>query len=404
MKKKRVLVLTSLYPPNVLGGAEMSAAEQSNWLSLLGYEVGVVTTAASDDQVLNGELVDGIRIWRIKPPRPYPTYRFASAPQFLKPIWHLQDHFDPRNRTAVREILRDFKPDIANVHLIQGLGYNILSELAQADVPVIYFVHDLGLACIKMSMFKNGDECRRQCVTCKVSAVWKRHLVSQVRRIGFCSPSRANLETLAQFFPAKRYPTAAILNANRYPAASVERVEAEHVRILYVGRLHSTKGVDFLLEVLSSLAQRFRFTMTVIGDGPEAVKLRKLYGETDWCRFTGFIDQAEISNHMVNSDVMCIPSVWAENSPGVVIHALSLGLPLIGTNKGGIPELIKHGVTGSLVQAGDRESWRVELEQLLLDPRKLKVWRENATRGAAEFEVSRIRDRITEFMKAVEAS
>jgi glycosyltransferase involved in cell wall biosynthesis len=75
----------------------------------------------------------------------------------------------------------------------------------------------------------------------------------------------------------------------------------------------------------------------------------------------------DISNIMVNSDILCIPSIWAENSPGVVIHALSLGLPVIGSDKAGIPELVEDGKNGLLVPPGDMLAWQVALERIL-DP------------------------------------
>jgi glycosyltransferase involved in cell wall biosynthesis len=400
-EKMRILVLAGLYPPNIIGGAEMSAADMVRWLVSQGHEIGVVTTAASPDQVLDGEFVDGVRMWRLHIPRPYPLIRFPEVSGLMKPIWHLQDHLDPRNKPKIRAIIEDFKPTDAIVHILQGLGYNALVEIGRADIPVTYILHDLGLACIRMSMFKGGRDCASQCRACQISAWWKRRLVSRVPRIGFCSPSRANIDTLAKFFPLKTYPNAVILNPNKFPQATVERVESEHPRILYVGRIQPSKGISLLLEAASWLAQDHHFTMTVVGSGPEEARLRKLYSGASWCRFAGFITQAEISNLMINSEIMCVPSIWAENSPGVVVHALSLGLPVVGSKRGGIPELIDNGRTGSLVEAGDIEAWRYELERLLSTPKMLKAWRENAAREAGRFEQATIGKQIIEFMKLI---
>src|SRR2546430_14190684 len=69
--------------------------------------------------------------------------------------------------------------------------------------------------------------------------------------------------------------------------------------------------------------------------------LFRSFGDRAWCRFHGHVAQQQVSNFMQGSDVLCVPSLWQENSPGVVIHALSQGLPVIGSDKGGIPELVR---------------------------------------------------------------
>jgi glycosyltransferase involved in cell wall biosynthesis len=172
---------------------------------------------------------------------------------------------------------------------------------------------------------------------------------------------------------------------------------------LFVGRLHDSKGIRLLLRTAEQLAERYRFSLTVIGGGPIQSELTDRYSARSWCRFTGFIDQAKISDFMVNSDVLCVPSTWQENSPGVVIHALSLGLPVLGSNKGGIPELIQHGMTGLLVNAGDPAAWTAAIEQLLQDPAMLRQWRRNAAEQAARFDQDVLASGFLEFMESVAA-
>ena len=135
-------------------------------LKAKGHEVGVLTTAANAEQECEDQLENGLRVWRRLMPRPYQMMQFLKAPKWQKPIWHLQDHFDPRNRGYVRHVLKAFQPDIVNINFLQGIGYNALRDIADHGAPVVYHLHDLGLACIRMSMFKNGQECKTQCSAC----------------------------------------------------------------------------------------------------------------------------------------------------------------------------------------------------------------------------------------------
>ncbi len=104
-----------------------------------------------------------------------------------------------------------------------------------------------------------------------------------------------------------------------------------------------------------------------------------------WCHIVGQIEQKEVSNYMIDHDVLCIPSLWAENSPGVVIQALSLGLPVIGSDRGGIPELITNGHNGLLLPAAEEGPWVHALSSVLASPEILNNWRANARSSAARF-------------------
>ena len=404
VKGKRFLVLSSLYPPDVLGGAEMSAHNLAQWLKKNGAEVGVLTTAQSPAEICEAKEENGVKVWRVWMPRLYPMYAASKAKAWQKPIWHLQDHIDPRNRAIVAKVLDAFKPDHIHIHILQGIGYNALAEIGKRRIPATFFLHDLGLACIRMAMFRKGRECVGQCALCKISSVYKASLVARVPQIGFCSPSRANLEKLSQYFPVQKYQNAAIMNPNAYPPATVERGPGERLRILYVGRLHSTKGVNLLLAAAAALAKKYSFTLTVVGSGPDETALRATYAAADWCRFTGFVSQAEISNIMMNSDVLCIPSIWLENSPGVVIHALSLGLPVMGSDKGGIPELIADHKNGLLFPANDAEALRAALETILQDPSVLKGWRDYALTHTKQFDPDYLGQKILALSQVIRAN
>jgi glycosyltransferase involved in cell wall biosynthesis len=401
----KILSISALFPPEVLGGAEMSAFNLASWLHGQGHEVFVLSTAATAAGVTRDAEMNGLKISRRYMRRPYPIYRFPDAPAWKKPLWHLQDHFDPNNRRQAAEVLDRVRPDVIALHFLQGIGYNVLREIAEREIPVVYFLHDLGLACIKMSMFREGKECEKQCALCKVSCSYKQALVAKIPRIGFCSPSRANLAKLAKFFPMQRYPHTSILNTNRYPPPTVPRTESPHLRLIYVGRLHATKGVGLLLEAARRVHRKHgderRFELTIVGNGPEEGALKSEYGSETWCKFTGFLSQKEISNLMMASDLACVPSIWFENSPGVLIHGLGLGLPALASDIGGIPELLEHERNGLLVPPGDLDAWAHALEGVLLSRERLTQWRSHALAHAYRFDQDYLGQRTLRFFESV---
>lgn len=400
-KIEKVLVLSGLFPPNVIGGAEISAWNLSRGLASQGFGVTVVTTATDKNDQKFGEEIDGMTVWRVLMPRPYPMMKYPSARTWQKPIWHLYDHLHPRNVTIIDKIFSAVRPDAVSVHIAQGLGHNILGYLARKDVSVNYFLHDLGLACIRQSMYKNGQNCPNQCITCKLSSRYKISKIKEIKRIGFCSPSKANLLKLSRHVPIHEYPNAVILNPNKYPISSTHRDECETPRFIYVGRLQATKGTDLLLRVLKRIAETHRFKILMVGTGPDEAKLRREYGSENWCEFSGFISQQQIADHLQNSDLLFIPSVWAENSPGVVIHAALHGVPCIGSNAGGIPELIVDNLTGRLVEPNNDADWYQAITQVLNTPGQLAKWRSNTLAAKGRFDEKNILRDVISFMDDV---
>lgn len=397
----KILLISSLYPPLMLGGAEDSARNWAQWLAAAGHDVSVIRTADRGEApgTVTGD--DGVRVHVVATGHVYPAFRFPEAPGWQKPLWHVQDHVGRSANAAVGAILDREQPDIVNIHLVQGLGYAVLSEIAKRRLPVAFTLHDLGLACIRMSMFRNGQECMQQCTACRLSSRYKLRLVREQARIGFVSPSRANLDRLARYFPVFDYPAVAMLNPNAYPAPRVRHEPAPTLRLLFAGKLHETKGVDILMAAVADLATRHAVSLTVAGKGPLEEELHRLYGAQPWCRFVGFVSQQELADHMAQSDLFCIPSIWAENSPGVVVQALGVGLPVMGSARGGIPELVQDQVNGALLSDTTVDGWRTALEAVLADRAMLARWRDSATAHAADFGQDALARRLLEWMRTL---
>jgi glycosyltransferase involved in cell wall biosynthesis len=151
--------------------------------------------------------------------------------------------------------------------------------------------------------------------------------------------------------------------------------------VLFVGRLTPHKGVDRLIAALPEGA-----TLTVAGTGghdsgsPERdypALLRRLARDRD-VRFAGAVPEEELPLLYRRAAVLALPSVHrtcygreiavVELLGLVVLEAMASGTPVVCSRVGGLPELVKDGVNGFLVEPGDVEQLRERLEQLLGDP------------------------------------
>lgn len=137
--------------------------------------------------------------------------------------------------------------------------------------------------------------------------------------------------------------------------------------LLFVGWLSPTKGLEELLQAVRELsAARPRLRLALIGEGayrPIAERMAALAGFADRLLFLGRLPSTEVATWMTASDVFCLPS-HSEGCPNVVIEAIASGRPVIGTNVGGIPELLDEQC-GVLVPPRDEQKLRQAIEYAL---------------------------------------
>jgi glycosyltransferase involved in cell wall biosynthesis len=130
-------------------------------------------------------------------------------------------------------------------------------------------------------------------------------------------------------------------------------------RLVCVGRLAEQKGQLVLVEAAARLAARgVEFQLVLAGDGPMRAGIEAAvaaHGLTDRVRITGWLSNDAVRAEMAAARLVVLPS-FAEGLPVVLMEALALGRPVVTTFVAGIPELVRDGVNGWLVPAGDPDA------------------------------------------------
>jgi colanic acid/amylovoran biosynthesis glycosyltransferase len=141
-------------------------------------------------------------------------------------------------------------------------------------------------------------------------------------------------------------------------------------RVACIGRLSPEKGQEHLLRALALLeAGGRRLTCTFVGDGDDRERLERLrvsLGLND-VRFTGQLESAGVRSVLADAHAMVLPSL-REGIPVTLMEAMSMRVPVIASSVGGVPELVRDGVTGLLVAPGDEQQIADALERLAGDP------------------------------------
>jgi colanic acid/amylovoran biosynthesis glycosyltransferase len=162
--------------------------------------------------------------------------------------------------------------------------------------------------------------------------------------------------------------------------------------ILFVGRLVEKKGCEYLLRAMPHIQKAHpRSELNVIGDGPLRRQLEALSGELRIrCRFSGAQSSTAVHAALRTAKVFCVPSVTAANGdseglPTVFAEAQAMGVPVVSTTHGGIPEIILDGVNGLLVRERDYLSLGEAISGLLGDEAMWERFHQAAIGNAAQF-------------------
>lgn len=156
--------------------------------------------------------------------------------------------------------------------------------------------------------------------------------------------------------------------ADRTKARAVYGIEPGIQVVGTVARMAPQKGLNYLIEAIPAVLEKEDVFFIIAGDGPlregleEMVKIKGLKGNV---LFPGYVE--DIPGLMACFDVFVIPSI-AEGLSITTIEAMAAGLPVVAARVGGLPELVREGQNGYLVEPRDPDSLSKALLDLLRDP------------------------------------
>jgi len=137
--------------------------------------------------------------------------------------------------------------------------------------------------------------------------------------------------------------------------------------LMHISNFRPVKRVSDVVEIFERVSKRVKSKLLLVGEGPELTKIQckiKNLGLEDRVHFLG--KQEDVAQVISMADLLLLPS--EKESFGLVsLEAMACGVPTVGSNAGGIPELVTHGVTGFLSDVGHVEEMAEHAVQLLTD-------------------------------------
>ena len=138
--------------------------------------------------------------------------------------------------------------------------------------------------------------------------------------------------------------------------------EAGPLRLLYLGRWHPVKGIDVVVRALRDRPQLDVSLAIHAVDGGEEERIYRLAVEAliaDDPRIVvgGPLKHADVAQTLAEANILVVPSTWLETGPMVALEAMAVGTFVLGSNVGGLAEIVDTPEKGTLVEAGDSDAW-----------------------------------------------
>jgi glycosyltransferase involved in cell wall biosynthesis len=377
-------MVSNLYPPYVLGGAELYVQHIAQRLSVE-HDISIISTApfGTDRSSVSNQDAEGQEaIYRFYPLNLYSTYNYALKPTFIKPMWHLFDVWNPHVYAFVKGVLKREKPEVVHVHNFKGLSASVFSAANDLGIPTVHTVHDYDLICPKTTMLTRTNAfCMDPDSLCRIY----RWLSKRITLTAVIAPSDFMLKTLSSFGLFTDVPKI-MLPLGIEECEPVARVSNETFDVLYVGRLGKHKGVHSLIEAVKALDLKSA-RLHIVGQGSDRISFESAAKDDGRIIFYGFLTPDKLRKLYSIADVAVVPSIYKEPFGLVIPEYYQQGIPILGSRAGALPELIADGYNGFLFQPGDVAALAALLSRLSSDSRLLSELSTNARRSSAAFDL-----------------
>lgn len=278
----------------------------------------------------------------------------------------------------VASAVERFGADVVHAHNVHPLfGWRALAAARSAGARTVLHVHNFRLFCAIAVAYRDGAPCYR-CrgqdtlpglrLRCRGSlteaAVYAAGLHRQQPGLfehsdRFIVVSAAHGNRLHELgLP----PEKTVALPNFIPSAQFAEASRAHEGrfALVAGRLVEEKGYDTAIRA----ARAAEVPLVIAGEGPDEPRLRRL-AEAGEVRFTGLVSPPALADLRRQAAVVMVPSRCEEACPYAVLDACADGIPVLGSNRGGIPELIGDGAA---LDPEDPDAWAQTLRELWSDP------------------------------------
>lgn len=304
---------------------------------------------------------------------------FLNAGMFKKLGIGLRSLGNRQAAQEIEQILERESVDFALIHnvlpLISNSAYKVL---AKRKIPIIKYLQNYNLLC-QNGALDQGDACRR-CMKNPMTGVKKAcyknsKIYTLLRTLIKRDLDKHCLDKISAFMPNSEFVM------RRHCACGIKQekmhvmynfIEGEPCQVsgtpertgyLYFGRISREKGIMTAVRAFEALPG---LKLDIIGSGETQEDLKQYLKERTIpnIQYLGPKYKDELNRNIFHAKCVIVPSEWDEPLPRTILEAYLQGTPVIGTNRGGIPEMIIPGKTGFLYESGNIDNLISQIQRM----------------------------------------
>ena len=361
----RILMVNKFLYPR--GGSESYMLYLAEYLKKLGHEVAFFGMYDEKNTVGNPA---GLYTQNM-------DFHAKGLARFLYPFKII---YSLEAKKKIMQVIDDFKPDIVHMNNINfQLTPSIIYGVKKKGIPLVQTVHDYQMICPNHLLY-NFDK-NIPCEKCVQGA--HRHCIKNKCIHGSLIKSILGVIEAKLYAMLKTYKKVdlfvcpsnflenKLLKAKAYYQGKTKTIHnfidkekfTQNDRnvedyIVFVGRLSKEKGIENIAGAAKLLPQ---YNFVIAGSGPDEDMLKNIPN----LKLAGFLTGDKLTELMGKAKVLLLPSVCYENCPLSILEAHCMGVPVVTMNSGGMAELVKDGVTGTLVSEPTPEGVAKKIKETL---------------------------------------
>lgn len=352
MRKLKIGI--TCYP--TVGGSGVIATELGKMLAERGHEIHFITSSMP------------FRLNKI-----YPTVFFHEVEVNNYSVFQYPP-YDIALASKMAEVIKEKKLDVLHVHyaIPHAVCAVLARQMSGQDVGIVTTLHGtditvLGQDSTLASAIKYGIE--QSDIVTAVSNALREQTYELI-------DTKKEIETIYNFVDERVYR-----QQNPGDLKQQFGIKPEERVIIHVSNFRKIKNLPHIVESFLKIREQIPAKLLLVGDGPELHHVYELVKASEYAQDVLFLGKQEnLEELYAISDLKLLLST-TESFGLVLLEAMACGVPGIGTDVGGIPEVIEHGVDGYVVPLGDIEQVVTYAVDLLQDKEKLQSFREAAMKS-----------------------
>ncbi len=345
----RILALAWEFPPRIIGGISRHVAELYPKLVQLGHEVHIVTVAVADEPL--EAITDGIHVHRIPVEESHDFFEWVR-------------HMNANMLKFARGFLSQNPIDLIHAHdwLVEEVAIAITTEF---QIPLVTTIHATEYGRCQgihndNQRYIHHKEIRLTQASQRV-IVCSEYMRGEVHRVLGCDIEKTDVVYNGLSKARWKNITAAHQLDFDRPEFHRKYASADEAIVYYVGRITYEKGIYVLLnampKVIAAMHDRVRLVIIGTGDAYSILLQRQAWdlGIYHKVLFTGFMADAEFWKFQTIADCAVFPSLY-EPFGIVALESFAAKIPLVVSDAGGLPEVVRHNITGIVTRVNDANS------------------------------------------------